>query len=93
MSLDRTSESIAHFSGLFEKTLEEARLRQEYTEFKAIQKKEAEDAEYEFAAPNIKRNSTSVTMIPMSDTCPKRRHLMRVQHKRHRRHQPQTPLT
>lgn len=54
MSLDRTSESIAHFSGLFEKTLEEARLRQEYTEFKAIQQKEADDAEYAFAAPNIK---------------------------------------
>ncbi len=50
MSLDRTSESIAHFSGLFEKTLEEARLRQDYTEFKHSRAKEAEDVMFEFGA-------------------------------------------
>ncbi len=54
MTLDRTSESIAHFSGLFSKTLEEARLRQEYSEFKSIKKKETDDAGFDFAAPRLK---------------------------------------
>ena len=54
MSIDRTSETIAHFSGLFENTLEEARLRQEYTDFKFVKKSEADDARFEFAPPLIK---------------------------------------
>lgn len=53
MSLDRTSETIAHFSGLFQKILEDARLRQEYSEFKSDQAKVEEDALLEFSPPKV----------------------------------------
>jgi hypothetical protein len=40
MSLDQTTESIAHFIGLFELAVEEARLRLEYAEFEALRQED-----------------------------------------------------
>jgi hypothetical protein len=40
--MDKTTEAIAHFIGLFETTVEEARLRKEFTEFQASRDSQAE---------------------------------------------------
>lgn len=39
--MDQVTEEIAHFIGLFHTTIEQGRLRQDYTEFKAVQAAEA----------------------------------------------------
>ena len=76
MSLDTTTESIAHFIGLFEMAVEEARLRKEYTEFTALKAKEAEAAEFEFGPVKIKAPfrledyNPNVRYVPKPDAPP-----------------------
>jgi hypothetical protein len=54
MFADKISEAIAHFIGLFETTLEEARLRKAYEEFKAQQALETELADIPNQSVNVK---------------------------------------
>ncbi len=49
MSLDPITESIAHFIGHFQIAVEEARLRDTYNEFKALERKEEDEARPEFS--------------------------------------------
>jgi hypothetical protein len=48
MSLDPITESIAHFIGHFQIAVEEARLRDNYNEFRALERKEDDEARPEF---------------------------------------------
>jgi len=49
MSLDPITESIAHFIGHFQIAVEEARLRDTYNEFKALERKEDDESRPEFS--------------------------------------------
>lgn len=53
MSLDRTTESIAHFVGLFHMTVEDNRLRDQYIEFKRDKDDTDDEASFEFKPVRI----------------------------------------
>ncbi len=48
MSLDRTTDSIAHFVGLFQLATEDNRLRKDYNEFKELKAKDDDATDYAF---------------------------------------------
>ena len=65
MSLDQTTESIAHFIGLFHLAEEEIRLRKEYFEFK-MEKKAVETGDLAFAPVDTKAPYQSGEFTPHS---------------------------
>jgi len=54
MGFDKTTESIAHFIGLFHLATEEGRLRTDYNKFKALERKEDEATDYSFEPVRLK---------------------------------------
>lgn len=51
--LDKVTEAIAHFIGLFDTTIEEARQKQAYDEFKASQAKDAQPSDHDGVAVKV----------------------------------------
>lgn len=64
MSFDTTTETIAHFIGIFHLATEEARLRADYTEFKALEAKQDDAVEYSFRPVQVDAQLDSHTYDP-----------------------------
>lgn len=70
MSLDKTTESIAHFIGLFHLAIEESRLRKDYNEFKELERSEDKAPAYLFGPVRIKASFETDDYTPHSHYMP-----------------------
>ncbi|TJW70278.1 MAG: type I secretion protein, partial [Mesorhizobium sp.] len=68
--MDKITEAISHFVGLFEITLEQARLRKAYDEFKAAQAVEEETPELASQTVNVDAGYDLEDFVPSIEYSP-----------------------
>ncbi|TIM97697.1 MAG: type I secretion protein, partial [Mesorhizobium sp.] len=68
--MDKITEAISHFVGLFEITLEQTRLRKAYDEFKAAQAVEEETPELASQTVNVDAGYTLKDFVPSIEYSP-----------------------